>query len=326
MSGGGAGTKPRRHHYVPQWHLRRFAADERKPRVWRYSKSTDSYQYMAVKNAAVIAHYYSGPGDEHGPDTSVEEALAGLDGVGAAVVADIEASVALDDEQALVLAAYTTMLRGRVPPARDGQQKVLETMRALQVEMALANASPDERAQILAEAKRDGDAFADEDFDAFAARMIADLRSGATKIVDHPLATMQAAGIGVDHAAPVVARMPRMVIDAPPTVEFVISDNPVSLHSPGTPPFMGAGYLTADVEVTMPLSRRRLLLFSHFDWFQGRCCVTEAAVDHFNSRTWLAAGDYVFASSKETLERVAGLFDPETRRRAGGGIEISRYP
>jgi hypothetical protein len=75
----------------------------------------------------------------------------------------------------------------------------------------------------------------------------------------------------------------------------------------------------------MPLSRRRLLLFSHEPSYQGRCCVTEPFVDHFNSRTWLAAGDYVFASSKEALDRVAALFDSETRRRAGGGIEITGY-
>jgi hypothetical protein len=76
----------------------------------------------------------------------------------------------------------------------------------------------------------------------------------------------------------------------------------------------------------MPLSSRRLLLFSHERWYQGHCCVTEPSIDHFNSRTWLAAGDYVFASSKEALERVAALFEPETRRRAGGGVEITGYP
>lgn len=325
MASGGAGSKPRRHDYVPQWHLRRFSRDERKPGVWRYSKSSDSYQYMAVKNAAVIAHYYSGSGED-GPDTSVEEALAGLDGSGARVTAALEAGEEFDEEAALVLAAYVTMLHGRVPPARDGQQKVLETLGALQVEMSLANATPEKQAEILAGAKADGTAHEDEDFNAFADRLIAELRSGTMKVIHHPLATMGAASVGVDRAAPIVAQMPRMVIEAPPGLEFVISDNPVSLYSPATPPYMGAGYLTEDVEVTMPLSSKHLLLFSHEPWYQGYCCVTEPFIDHFNSRTWLAAGDYIFASSKETLERVAALFDPETRRRAGGGVEITGYP
>jgi hypothetical protein len=280
---------------------------------------------MSVKNAAVISHYYSGPGVDS-PDTSVEEALARLDGTGAAVVAALEAGQELDEEQALVLAAYTTMLHGRVPPARDGQEKVLEVFGALQVEMALANASPERQDQILAGAKADGSAHPDEDFDAFADRLIADLRSGKTKVVRHPLATMGAAGIGVDRAAPIVARMPRMTIEAQPGVEFIISDNPVSLYSLATPPYMGVGYLTADVEVTMPLSSRRIVLFSHFSWFQGQCCTFESAVDHYNSRTWLAAGDYIFASSREALERVAALFDPVARRRPGGGVEITGYP
>jgi hypothetical protein len=321
----GAEAIPKRHHYVPQWHLRRFAADGRRPGVWRYSKSADAYQYMAVKNAAVITHYYSGPGED-GPDTSLEEALATLDGQGAYIVGKVENGDILDAEEALVLAAYTTMLHGRVPPARGGQEKVLETFGALQVEMALANADEVGREEILTGAKEDGLAEPHEDFDQFADRLIGELRRGDSKVVHHPLATMGAAGIGVVHAAPIVAEMLRMLIEAPPGLEFVISDNPVSLYSPATPSFMGAGYLTEDVEVTLPLDRRRLLLFSHVEWFQGHCCVTAPAVDHFNSRTWLAAGDYVFASSKEALERVAGLFEPEVRRRPGGGVEISGYP
>ena len=278
---------------------------------------------MAIKNAAVITHYYSGPGDV--PDTSVEEALADLDSVGADVVEKLELGAALDDEEPLVLAVYVTMLRGRVPPARDGQQKVLETFGALQVEMALANASPAEQAEILAGAKADGTARPDEDFEAFADRLIAELRSGATKVVHHPLATM---GAGRDRRQPRGADRRRDATDgrggAGRRRVRDLRQPHLRLQSPNAE-LLGRR-LTADVEVTMPLSTRRMLRFSHFDWFQGQCCLTEPAVDHFNSRTSLAAGDYLFASSKEALERVAALLDPETRRRPGGGVEISGYP
>lgn len=144
----------------------------------------------------MITHYYSGPGEV--PDTSVEEALANLDSVGADVAEKLELGAALQDEEPLVLAAYVTMLHGRVPPARDRQQKVLETFGALQVEMALANASAAEQAEIWPVPRPTGQRVD---------RLIAEQRSGATKVVHHPLATMR------DRRrprAPIVAEMPRM--------------------------------------------------------------------------------------------------------------------
>lgn len=325
MADAARGTAPKRHHYVPQWHLRRFAASGRRHVVWRYSKSADAYVCMAVKNAAVISRYYS-PVTDRGADPELENALADLDGRASAAVAKLESGETLEAAEVDVIAAYVAMLRGRVPPARDGQQRVLEVMGALDIEIALANANWRERRRILKAAKRDGLARQDEDFAAFSARITDELRRGEARVVHDPIATMGAAGLGVVHATPTLAQMPRMVIEAPPGVEFLISDNPVCLYSPATPSYMGAGYLTPDVEVTVPLSSPRLLLLSHNDWYQGRCCVTATFVDHFNSRTWLAAGDYVFASSREALERAAATLAPEVRRRPGGGVKITGYP
>lgn len=322
MADAARGSAPKRHHYVPQWHLRRFGVDGL---VWRYSKSADEYVRMSVRNAAVIGHYYSAAG-ESGRDPSLEEALANLDSRAAAVVAKLAAATELDDDEVEVLAAYTAMLRGRVPPAREGQQRVLEVMGALQIEMTLANARGRRRKRLLKEAKRAGLAKPDEDFEAFSARLTNELRGGDIRVVHDPIATMSAAGIGVAYGAPILKEMPRMLIEARTGLEFLISDNPVCLHSPATPSYMGAGYLTADVEVTLPIGSRQLLLFSHVPWYQGACCVVDDAVDHFNGRTWLSAGDYVFASSRDALERTAATLDAAYRRRPGGGIEISGYP
>jgi hypothetical protein len=114
-----------------------------------------------------------------------------------------------------------------------------------------------------------------------------------------------------------------MVVEAPPGREFLISDNPVVLNSPSNTGLYGVGYLTRDVEVTMPLSRRHLLLMTHLAAAAGRCCVTEEAMDHFNSRTWFAAQDYVFASSQEVLEQLAEQLHADERRKPGGGITIT---
>jgi hypothetical protein len=91
---------------------------------------------------------------------------------------------------------------------------------------------------------------------ALKARIIDQLRSRKMKVATAPIATMGFAAMGAEKVIPIIEQMAWMVIEATPTAEFVISDNPVAVYSPGTPSYMGAGYLTPDVEVTMPLSRR----------------------------------------------------------------------
>ncbi len=273
MTGAGTQSKPKRHHYVPRWHLRRFAIDFAKAKVARYSKSADTHLLLPVENAAVIGQYYTWHRDGEA-DTTVEEGLALIDGRASEVLPKLERGEELVDTEPNVVAGYLALLHGRVPPMRDGLQNVIETFGALQAEMMFANATPEERQARIDDARERG------------------------------------------------LQMAWMVIEAPPDSEFLISDNPVVVYSPSTPDYMGAGYLTADVEVTMPLSRRHLFLASHFEWLQGRCCVTPEAVDHFNSRTWLWAQDYLFASSREVLARAEATLAPDIRRQPGGGIEI----
>jgi hypothetical protein len=322
VTGAGTESKPKRHHYVPRWHLRRFAVDPAKARVARYSKSADTHLLLPVENAAVIGQYYTWHRDGEA-DTTVEEGLAMIDGRASEVLPKLERGDDLVDTEPNVVAGYLALLHGRVPPMRDGLQNVIETFGALQAEMMFANATPEERQARIEDARKRGLADTEDEYDVLEARIIEQIRNREMKVTMDHIATMGLAAMGAERSIPIIEQMSWMVIEAPPGSEFVISDNPIVVYSESTTSYMGAGYLTPDVEVTMPLSRKHLFLASHLHSFQGRCCVTADAVDHFNSRTWVRAQDYIFASSREVLERVEASLAPDVRRRPGGGIEIT---
>jgi hypothetical protein len=61
--------------------------------------------------------------------------------------------------------------------------------------------------------------------------------------------------------------------DAQHSFEMPATESPITQWPSTALGRHGSRVLTADVEVTLPLSRRHLLLLSHFDWYQGRCCV-----------------------------------------------------
>jgi hypothetical protein len=323
MGKAGSGqSRPKRHHYVPRWHLRRFALDPRRPRVARYSKSADEQLVLPIGDAAVIGNYYTWYRDDE-TDSTVEYGLALLDGRASEVLPKLERGEVLTEPERNVVAGYVAMMRGRVPPMRDGYQKMIETCGALQAEMAIANATPKQRRAWRKDARRRGLARNKGEYAAWEERILDQLRSGEMKVTTDHIVTMGLAAHTAERSIPILESMSWMVIEAPPGAEFVISDNPVAFHSESTPPYMGAGLLTRDIEITMPLSRHHLLLLSREHWYKGCCCVVGDAVDHFNSRTWLAAQDYVFATSSDVLDRTAALLEPDVRRRPGGGIEIS---
>lgn len=114
-----------------------------------------------------------------------------------------------------------------------------------------------------------------------------------------------------------------MVIGAPPGSGFVISDNPIVVYSQQPQAICGPGYLTPDVEVTMALSRKRLVLASHVDWFQGRCSVR--ASRRPLQQPHLSVGTRItFSPARRMSSRGSRRPWRQTPRRSlGAGIEIT---
>jgi Protein of unknown function (DUF4238) len=139
-------------------------------------------------------------------------------------------------------------------------------------------------------------------------------------------ATLLATAVALQVGPPLLGSMARLLLQAPLGLEFILSDNPVSLYRAGADTLSGAGFGLPDIEVRTPLTRHHALVQTHVRLERPVPFLdcTEPNVIHINHAVWAGADNYVFASSEAVLRRVAALFDNESsRRRPGGEVEVS---
>lgn len=323
---------PRRHHYVPRWHLGRFSVDPpsrgNARTIWRYSKSQDTYQRINVGNAAVIQDYYSLPTEEGSWDHGTFERMTAteIDGPAATVVRKLLSRAPLTQEDRECLAVYVAFLHGRVPSARMGLQGAMDKVGEMVLLMHLS--TPAEH--FLPMARAAGLEGPDEELLETRARTKERMLKGELVLKHDHSETLRTTAVSLAAIAPILFSMRgRVILQAPIGLHFVIGDSPVTLYSASMSghPFLGFGFGQSDVEVRTPLTSNHVLLQTHIPLpFTAREHEVEPEVfKNLNAVSWQAAHEYVFASSEEALKRVADYFgtDEAARRRPGGVIRVT---
>lgn len=119
---------PKRHHYVPNWYLRRFADKKRRVRV--YSRVTGKTHLANTINAAVQSGFYALPAEDGGIDLSAEKMLAELEGTAkAALERVVSGSFPPSPEDRAVLSLFIANLMVRTPEFRDSNLAMIESLR-----------------------------------------------------------------------------------------------------------------------------------------------------------------------------------------------------
>jgi hypothetical protein len=310
-------SNSKRHHYVSQWHLKRFTEDPARPRprLACYSKSRDAYFVAPVRNLAAIGHYHTWEHDGC-QDRIVEEGMSILDARASEVFPKLERMESLVETEPNVIATYVALQQGRVPAGREVFQELIESIGQSYAEAVFAE--PSEKR--LAEARRRGLANTEDELRALDAHILGQIRRGEMKVTMDHIATAGVAAIAAEMVAPIIEAMSWLVVEAPPGAEFLVSDNPVVMFSERTPPGVPVGYMTLDVEVCMPLSRNHMLIVSHIDTCSGWACATADAVLDLNRRTWLTAKEFVYGSTERILRATGDDLPLDVRRRQLAGL------
>lgn len=118
---GTPGPAAKRHHYVPQFHLRGFADGET---ITTVELPGDRSYNQPVRKAAAENHLYSLPGHPDGADV-FEKALSQLEGEVAGIFADIASGTwPLDEESRGSLAYYVALQMARGPEQRRNAENL----------------------------------------------------------------------------------------------------------------------------------------------------------------------------------------------------------
>lgn len=241
---------PRRHHYVPQFLLQRFAADDRLVRLpLRDSDGSESATH--IKNLAVIRDFYTFTTDDVGDTVVIEEGLARLDSDASIVVDRLLGAASLPPSRAdrAKLTTWLTLLFYRGPKVR----RMMEACDSFIVKTMLNLEFPDKRSELQGqwEASRNQNAHLKEMLHL------------------------------VDETAPLLMHR-RWTLFRLSEPGLVLPDTPVVMTSSSDPSF-GTGVATAQ-ELLVPLDRRTVLVVHNDEAIGDQIVEVEGSspLDDFN--------------------------------------------
>jgi hypothetical protein len=88
-------VKPKRHHYLPESYMRRFALNDR---LWVYDRARDRIRRDSPHNVAVESEFYTQWSELGTKDRLTEERLADLDSEGPKALDKLEARKKLSSD------------------------------------------------------------------------------------------------------------------------------------------------------------------------------------------------------------------------------------
>ena len=103
---------PKRHHFLPEFYLHKFA---REGFVWIYDRKEDSYRRQQPKNTAVIGHYYATTDEAGERDYEIEKMLSQFEGRGKSAIQTLEDGDTITPEQRIDLAYHIGFQHTRTP-------------------------------------------------------------------------------------------------------------------------------------------------------------------------------------------------------------------
>lgn len=241
-------TKPKRHHYLPEFYLHGFACDGI---LQVYDKERDEYRGQQPINTAVKTHYYSVEEDGGQKNTDIEKLLAQVEGSAKDVIGKALRREPLTEKDKADLSVFVSFLWNRVP---DFEQSI--------------NAVHEHAVKMIADAVFNDEAIAERELARYAKdtgevggptakEMVKFHKSGAYKIEIKRVASLHAMLSMSIEMAQYFAKMDWAIIHTPPNSSFITTDNPFFLYSPpdySPHPIYGVGILMKGTVKLVPLS------------------------------------------------------------------------
>ena len=282
-------SEPKRHHYLPQSYLSRFAdpatATRKKPQVWVWSLRDQTWRLTSVANVAVERDLYTMTDETGKPNRELESVLADLEGKVDAIVREkIVPQKELSEEDRAHLAVFIGTLRTRIPAQHDNFGGFMNSVmgRFADFELELFERDP---AAFAARCRE----ITGEDLPADVT--LQDLRDAFGRTRPNPEwlvgKTLQV-GAETGH---IIASMNWTFLLANEGASFVTSDNPAVSYNHDAPMMFRGGIAPPSGMLTIPITSQIVLLAS---WVAPRATVYlrvgEEQVAALNARLGINAG------------------------------------
>lgn len=309
-------SDPKRHHYVPQFHLRRFGFGDGNGQIHRFDKTDGSIARASVKGSAYEDDYYTLPAPDGSRDTGIEAMFSRVESNAAPATARLLAlgagqRHAISDDDRIAVALYLALLHGRVPGAREPVEDLADFMGKLWLDMQLSNPEA-HRAGAVKRGAEDNP----EQIEADPVEMLESLRAGTWKVKPpEGWSMLQPLDIAIKELGPRLTAMNWYLVPRHAAPFFVIGDHPVvPCRTEDHSPHQGVGIGTSGVEVIVPLSSEVLMILKDEDHDglvtvlpavpAARADAQAAGIVDINEYEWWRTERYIFARDPGDLEAV----------------------
>lgn len=268
-------SRPRKHHFLPQFYLRGFSEDQNS--LYQIRKMTGESVGCRIKDIAAIRDFHEIDADDVEDPLALEKQLATVESQMSKFLSDLLQD-GLNNGRALVeTIGFVSLLRMRVPAVkRHIEESLGETVRTAAEIMERQGKLPPPPPGL-------------ED-----ALRVANLKITISNWKCMELMFGMASNPDVLN---IMCNMQATLFRAA-SGSFITSDQPVALyHEDKTSPY-GVGPATPGVEISVPLTSAALLRLTHSEAEDEERSATAEEVAEFNRRTIVMAEEYLYAGSK----------------------------
>lgn len=287
--------KNKRQHYVPRSYLKAWCDPEtpksQTPYVWMFSKDGTDVRNKSPEKIFCETDFYTIQAEDGERDLTIESNLSRLEGEFANLRKNkLDRRLRLSSREELMLCMFVTAMYGRTKAHKvhwsQQWQKALDL--GEHMHRVMDAASPEERTRMAG-------ALFDGEVDKENSLTMEDVRKMVEQPIQHSLSSV------VMEITPLLFKIPFMILHAPKSLEFITSDAPCVWFEP-----TGSGGLSSpDIEITLPLSPRQMVLFGKRLIARGIYIPVQdaAMIENLNKRTRLYAHEhFVFNRNKPRAE------------------------
>lgn len=307
---------PKKHHFLPQFYLRRFA-DEREG-LYQIEKIGGSREIPTkVSKAGSKRNFHTLDWkDEDADRSTIETRLSVVEGRQEAMLKQLLKSPESIADWRSELSEFVSLMYHRVPDfKRDIERRLKDVVNSTSRLLLRSGEFPEPPESIKELMRERGD-------DIF------DVQISNWKLVEQMFDLAESSPI----AGILDSMNCRILSVEKESFYLVTSDSPVVLfdasHDPSSP--YGRGFAHKSVEVSIPLSQSKLLVFSHSRI--PHSTLSKELVRHFNQRMIVAADRFIYTPENseeflEDMERLHGQqagFVASTLEHSNGAVFISK--
>lgn len=316
-------SSPKRHHYLPESYLWRFANEKG---FWVYDLKRDQYRPQVPRDTGVQSYFNAIENEKGERSFELEEMLSKIEGDVTGVMAKVEVRKELSDDERYLLAYFVALQRLRGPDFHDDTSRMSEHMLKRMMEMTWWN--PEHARQEWERFQKDTGTAIDTTFEEMRAYVL----KGDYKITTHRNMSLEMMLKLAPGFANLFYRLDWLFLCAPQAKTFVTADTPFSLFDSRRkeqrgPLDIGVGLGTPGATKLIPLSATTCLSMHDVGSSCSYVDATRELMRATNMQITYGATKFVIARDEELLRSlVAEIRNLQSERGfkwGGSGLTIA---